>query len=108
MEGRGIEFFGGNDIQQNGKVQNFGLVGGTTQIPPLVRYSDLPIRKPLRRVFGLRIIIILKRLSGNIFFQSNKFKACKVKDGKLAENYLIVFNLLKIIHPFQGKKHIRT
>ena len=31
-----------------------------------------------------------------------------VKDEKDVTNYLMVFNLLKIIDPFQGKKHLST
>ena len=45
----------------------------------------------------------LKRVSESIFFQGNKFTAFKVKDEKEVANYLMEFNLLKIIHPFQGK-----
>ena len=53
-------------------------------------------------------VMILKRVSESIFFQINKFTACKVKDQKEVENSLMAFNLLKIIYPFQGKKHLRT
>ena len=60
------------------------------------------------RVLGLFAVMILKRMSESIFFQSNKSTACKVKDEKEVANSLMVFNLLKIIHPFQGKKHIST
>ena len=38
-----------------------------------------------------------------MFFQSNKFTACKVNDEKEIVNSLITFILLNI-HPFQGKK----
>ena len=41
-----------------------------------------------------------------IFFQSNKFTACEVKDGKEVAKSLMVFNFRKIIHPFQGKKYL--
>ena len=78
------------------------------QFRPLVRHSDLPIRKSLRRVFGLLIAMILTRVSESVFFQTNKFTACKIKDGKEAANSLMVFHLLNNIHPFQGKKHLRT
>ena len=37
----------------------------------------------LRRVFGLLTAMILKRASESIFFHSNKFTACKVKDEKI-------------------------
>ena len=47
-------------------------------------------------------------MSESIFFQSNKFTACKIKDEKEVANSLMAFNLLKIIHSFQGKKNLRT
>ena len=75
---------------------------------PLSGYPNLPIRKTLRRVLVLLTATILKRLTECIFFQSNECIACKVKDEKEVENYLMAFSLLKIIHPFQGKKHLRT
>ena len=65
----------------------------------------LPIKITLMRVLGLFTVIILKIVSGSIFLQSNKFTACIIKDGKKVANSLTVFNLLKIMHPFQGKKH---
>ena len=43
-----------------------------------------------------------------IFFQSNIFTACKVRDVKEVAKFLMVFNLRKIIHPFQNKKYLRT
>ena len=52
--------------------------------------------------------MILKRVSESMFFQSKKFTACKVKDEKEVTNSLMAFNLLKIIHLLQGKKHLRT
>ena len=78
------------------------------KFPSLVGHPNLPIEKPLRRVLGLLTIIILKRVSENIFFQSIKFTTCKVKDEKEVTNSLIALNLLTIIHPFQGKKHLKT
>ena len=63
-------------------------------------HHDLPIKKTLRRVLGLLTVMILKRVSQSIFFQSNKFTGRKVNDEEEVANYLIVFNLLKIIHPF--------
>ena len=72
----------------------------TTQFLRLVGYPDLPMRKTLR-VVGL--------LTAMIFFQS-KFTACKIKDEKEKTifYFLMVFSLLKIIHPFESKKHFRT
>ena len=43
-----------------------------------------------------------------IFYQSNKFTACKVRDGKGAAKFLMLFNLRKIIHPFKNKKYLRA
>ena len=62
---------------------------------------DLPMRKTLM-VVGLLAVMI--------FFQSKKFTACKVKDEKEETifYFLIVFNLLKIIHPFESKNHLKT
>ena len=105
---RGTHFFGGRNIQQKGKVQTVWLAGRSPQFPRLVEDPDLPIRKTLKRVLGLLTVMILKRVSESIFFQSNKFTACKVKDEKEVANSLMAFNLLKIIHPFQGKKRLRT
>ena len=43
-----------------------------------------------------------------IFFQSNKFTACKVRNGKGVAKSLMVFDLHQIVHPFKNKKHLRT
>ena len=37
-------------------------------------------------MLGLLIVMVLKRVSESIFFQSNKFTACKVKDEKEVAN----------------------
>ena len=73
------------------------------QFSSLVRHPNLPIRKILKGAWSA-YCIILERVSESIFFQSNKLRACKVKDEKEVANSLITFNLLKIIHPFQGKE----
>ena len=98
-------------IQQKGKVSTFRLAGRSPssvpslssppQFPCFVGYPDLPMRKTLR-VVGLLIVMI--------FFQSNRFTACKIKDGKekIIFYFLMVFNLLKIMHLFENKKHLRT
>ena len=64
----GAQFFGGNDIQQKGKVQTLGLAGTPPNSPPLVRHPDLPIRKTLRRVLVLLTVMILKRVSERVFY----------------------------------------
>ena len=112
MEGQGdSKVLVEGDIQQKGKLQTYGFAGrppSSTQFPPLVGHPDLPIRKTLRRVLGLFTAMILKRVSESIYFQSNKFTTCKVKGEKEVANSLMALNLLKIIHPFQGKKYVRT
>ena len=72
------------------------------------RNPDLPIRKALRSVLGLLSAVTLKRVSASIFSQSNKFPACKVKYGKEVAKSLMVFNLCKIIHPFENNKCLWT
>ena len=71
-------------------------------------HPDLLIWKNLRRVLGLLTAMVLKRVSESVFFQSNKFTVYEVKDENELTSYLMVFNLLKIIHSFQGKRHLRT
>ena len=99
------QFFGGGDIKQKGKVQTFELQGDLL-IPsppppsPLVGHPNLCIRKTLRRELGLLTVMILKRVSESIFFQSSKSTECKVKDEKEVANSLMSFSLLKIIYPF--------
>ena len=76
-------------------------------IPPLVVILSPHKENPDEGAWSF-CSMILKRVSETIFFQSNKSTACKVKDEKEVANSLMAFNLLKIIHPFQGKKHIST
>ena len=76
-----------------------------TQFSPLVEHLDLSIKKTLRRVLGLFTAMILKSVSESIYFHSNKFTTCKFKDRKEVANSLMQFNLPKIIHTFQAKKH---
>ena len=90
------------------KFKLVSLLRDPLNFPSLVGHPDLPIRKTLRRVLDLLTIMILKKVSESIFFQINIFTACKFKDKKEVTNFLMVFNLLKIIHPFQGKKDLKT
>ena len=71
------------------------------QFSRLVEHPDLSMRKTLR-VVGL--------LTVKIFFQSKHLTESKVKDEKeeIIFYFLMVFDLLKIIHPFESKKHLRT
>ena len=81
---------------QGGKFKLFVLQEGTLcQFSPLVWHPNPP------RMLRLLTVMILKRVS-------NIFTACKVKDEKEEATFLMVFNLLKIIYPFQCKKHLRT
>ena len=57
-------------------------VGKTSPVPPLVSNPDLPIKNNLGTVLALITVIILKRVRESFLFQSNKFTAYKVKDGK--------------------------
>ena len=67
----------------------------------LVGHPDLSMRKTVN-VIGLPNV--------TIFFQRKNFASCEVKDEKEETNFyfLMEFNLLKIIHPFESKKHLRT
>ena len=78
------------------------------KIPPLVGHPDLPIKKTLRRVCDLLTIIISKVMGKSIFFQINKFTACEFKDKNEVPDSLRAFNLMEVIHLFQGKKYLRT
>ena len=84
---------------RRGKFKLLDLQGdpAPSQFPRLVGYHDFPMRKTLR-VVGLLNVMIL--------FQSKKFTACKIKDEKDETSFYfcMVFNLLKIIHPFENKK----
>ena len=88
---------------RGGNFKLLDLQGDTPppQFPRLVGYLDLPMRKT-QRVVGLLTVMIS--------FQIKKFTACKIKDKKEETifYFLMVFNLLKIIHPFESKKHLRT
>ena len=87
---------------RRGKFKLLGLQGDPPpQFPRLVGHPDLPMRKTLR-VVGLFTVMI--------FFQRKKFTVCKIKDEKEETifSFLMVFNLLKIIHQFESKKHLRT
>ena len=105
----GLNFLVGVISNRRGKPTFLSLQGHPLpQLPPLVGHPNLAIRKTLRRVLGLLCVIILKKGNESIFFQSSKFTACKVKHQEEVANSVMVFNLLKIIYPFQGKKYLRT
>ena len=60
-------------------------VGKASSVLPLVSNPDLPIKNNLGTVLALITVIILKRVRDSFLFQSSKFTACKVKDGKEVE-----------------------
>ena len=65
----GTRFLSGGDIQQKTKLQIFDLTGITpppTQLPPLVRHLDLPIRKNLMRVLGLFTVRVFSFKATNL------------------------------------------
>ena len=104
---RGTQFFGGVDITQKGEVHTFGFAERPSN-SFLNGTSWFPHKENSEEVARFAYCNDFRRVSESIFFQSNKFIAYKVKDEKEVANSLMAFNLLKIIHPFQGKKHIRT
>ena len=59
-------------------------MNGLAVRPPPIRSlsgtSYSPHKENSRRVLGLLTVMILKKVSESIFFQSNTFRACKVKD----------------------------
>ena len=56
-------------------------------------------------MLGLLTEIILKKVG---CFKAINLIACKAKDGKEVAKSLMRYNLLKIIHLFPGKKHLRA
>ena len=106
IRGQKGSFFSGDDMKHKMKAQIFWRTGRPTKFSPLVGHPDLPIRKTLRRVLDSLTVMILKRVSESIFFQINKFT--EYKFTKEVAKFLMAFNLLKIIHSFQGKKHLRS
>ena len=58
-------------------------------------------------VLGVLTVKNLIRVS-EYFLSKQQITTCKIKDGKEIANSFMLFNLVKIIHPFQGKKYLRT
>ena len=84
-----------------GESLNLQACRETPQFPRLVGHLDLPMRKTLM-VVGLLTVMIQ--------FQIKKITACKINDEneKTVFYFLMVFNLLKIIHSFESKKHLKN
>ena len=80
IKGQGDSIFWWGWYLTEAESWNFWLAGRSPKFPPLVGHPDLPIKKTLRRV--LDTVMILKRVNESIFFQINKFTACKFKDKK--------------------------
>lgn len=55
-----------------------------------------------RSMLGLLTAMILKSVSESIYFERNKFIACKIEVGKKVAKSLMMFILLNITQPFQG------
>ena len=80
-ESGGINFLVGVTSNRSGRFKRLGTKG-EPKVSPFVGNPDPPIRNTLRSVLGLLIIMILKWVRESIFFQSNKFRACRVKGRK--------------------------
>ena len=78
----------------------WACVGRALSCPSLSCKSWSPIKNSLKSVLDLITEIALKRVRESIFFQSNKFTACKVRDRREVAKSLMVFNLPNMIHPF--------
>ena len=76
-------------INRRGRFRISDLRGEPPSVPPLVGNLDPPIGKTLRNLFALLTVMMLKRVSENIFFQSNKVKACKVNDGRVTDKIFV-------------------
>ena len=70
--------------------------------------SDLSLRKILMRVVVLLTVMILKRVSESIFFQSKRFTVCKVKDDKEVTNLNLLHNSSNIfLITVNGNLHLK-
>ena len=87
----------GGDIQQKGK---FKVLVFQEDPIPFLSVTSWSLYKE-------NSVLILKSVGESTFFQSNKFTECDAKHEKEVANPLMAFNLLKIIHPFRGKKHLK-
>ena len=75
---------------------------------PSVSNPNPPTKNTLMSVLDVITVVILKRVRETIFFQSSKFIVCEVKDRKGVAKSLMVFNLRKVIRPFESRKYLRT
>ena len=101
----GTRFLSGVISNRRGKFTFLGLQGDLP-IPSLSGTSWSPHKEnPDEGAWSVYCDDFEKRVFS---LKSNTFTAFKVKHEKEVPNILMVFNLLKIIHPFQVKKHLRT
>ena len=99
---RGIQFFG--EIISNRKRKlNFWACKETPKLPSLVGHPNLHIR----RMVGLLTEWFWKEWVRVFSFKATNLQHVRLRMKKVATS-LIAFNLLRIIHPFQSKKHLRT
>ena len=93
---RGNLIFWWGQYSTEGEKSNFWACRETPQLSPLVEHPDFPIRKNLIRVVGLLSVMILKRVGDTIFFQSERFTACKVKEEKRSVKFKPITFFIKI------------
>ena len=77
-------------------------------VSPSVANPDPPIKNTLESVFGLIIVIILKRVR-EYFLTKQQIYSMKDQRWKIGCKIfdLMVFNLRKITHHIQSKKYLR-
>ena len=101
-----------SDIKQKGKVQTFWLV---ERIPPpkkknpsLSRTSWSPHKEKFEEGVWSAYCNDFEKSEWECFLSDQQIYICKGKDKKEVANSLVALNLQTVIHPFQGKKHLRT
>ena len=101
------QFFGGGDIQQKGKVQTFGHKGGTHSLSLCGKSWSAHKEHPEECAWSTNYNDF--EMSERVFsFKATNLEHVRLKEEKEVAKFLMVFNLRKIIHPFQGEKYLRT
>ena len=102
---RWTQVFGEGDVQQKGKIQTFWYAGRLPLILFLSGESWSTHKKNSEDGAWSTYCNDFEKKKWE-YFLSNKWIFSKLKDKKREDKFFdIAFNLLKIIHPFQGKKH---